>query len=144
MLDIDTINIIKSSVPVLKEKGTEITTYFYKILFENNPEVKSMFNSQKQESGEQPLALAQAILAYAQNIDNLDKISSNINKIAKTHTSVNVKPEQYPIVGENLLKAIKYVLGDLATQEVLDAWSKAYNVLAEVFIDSEKQIYENM
>ena len=73
MLDQKTIDIIKSTVPVLKTHGVEITTTFYKSMFEKNPEIKPLFNMDKQESGEQPKALAMAILASAQNIDNLPK-----------------------------------------------------------------------
>ena len=58
MLNQKTIDIIKSTVPVLKEHGLEITKTFYKTMFTNNPEVKEMFNMDKQESGEQPKALA--------------------------------------------------------------------------------------
>ena len=58
MLNQKTIDIIKSTVPVLREHGVEITTTFYKRMFENNPEVKSMFNMERQESKEQPKALA--------------------------------------------------------------------------------------
>ena len=53
MLDQKTIDIIKSTVPVLKEHGLEITTTFYKNMFKNNPEVKPLFNMDKQSSGEQ-------------------------------------------------------------------------------------------
>ena len=56
MLNQKTIDIIKSTVPVLKEHGLEITKTFYKTMFANNPEVKEMFNMDKQESGEQPKA----------------------------------------------------------------------------------------
>ena len=56
MLNQKTIDIIKSTVPVLREHGVEITTTFYKRMFENNPEVKAMFNMSKHESGEQPKA----------------------------------------------------------------------------------------
>ena len=52
-----------------------------------------------------------------------------------------VKPEHYPIVGKNLLLAIKEVLGDAATEEVLNAWAEAYEVIAKVFIEVEKDIY---
>ena len=72
MLSQKTIEIVKSTAPVLKEHGLEITKTFYKIMFENNPEVKGMFNMDKQESGEQPKALAMTILAAAQNIDRLE------------------------------------------------------------------------
>ena len=141
MLNQNTIDIIKSTVPVLKEHGLEITKTFYKTMFTNNPEVKEMFNMDKQESGEQPKALAMAVLAAAQNIDNLEAILPAVQKMCKAHVNANVKPEHYPIVGENLLAAIKEVLKDAATEEVLNAWAEAYEVIAKVFIDVEKDMY---
>lgn len=141
MLDQKTIDIIKSTVPVLKTHGVEITTTFYKNMFEKNPEVKSLFNMDRQESGEQPKALAMSILAAAQNIDNLPAIMPVVNKIAEKHCNSNVKAEHYPIVGKHLLEAIKEVLGDAATDEIINAWGKTYGVLAEVFINTEKNIY---
>ena len=107
----------------------------------NNPEVKEMFNMDKQESGEQPKALAMTILAAAQNIDNLEVLLPAVKKIGNIHVNSNVKPEHYPIVGKNLLLAIKEVLGDAATEDVLNAWAEAYEVIAKVFIDVEKDMY---
>lgn len=141
MLSQKTIDIIKSTVPSLKEHGLEITTTFYKTMFENNPEVKEMFNMDNQKSGSQPKALAMTILAAAQNIDNLEVLLPAVKKIGQVHVNTNVKPEHYPIVGQNLLIAIKEVLGDAATDEVLSAWGEAYGVIAQVFIDVEKDIY---
>lgn len=143
MLDQKTIDIIKSTVPVLKIHGVDITTTFYKNMFEKNPEVKPLFDMGRQSSGEQPKALAMSILASAQNIDNLPAIMPVVNKIAERHCNSNVKPEHYPIVGKHLLDAIKEVLGDTATDEVIDAWGKTYGVLAEIFIDVEKNIYSS-
>lgn len=143
MLDQKTIDIIKSTVPVLKVHGVDITTTFYKNMFEKNPEVKPLFDMGRQSSGEQPKALAMSILASAQNIDNLPAIMPVVNKIAERHCNSNVKPEHYPIVGKHLLDAIKEVLGDAATDEIIDAWGKTYGVLAEVFIDLEKKIYSS-
>lgn len=53
-----------------------------------------------------------------------------------------IKPEHYPIVGENLLASIQEVLGEGATEEVINAWSEAYGFLANILIGREKQIYE--
>ena len=61
--------------------------------------------------------------------------------MCKAHVNANVKPEHYPIVGENLLAAIKEVLKDAATEEVLNAWAEAYEVIAKVFIQIEKDMY---
>lgn len=141
MLSQNTIEIIKSTVPVLKEHGVEITTTFYKNMFANHEEIKGMFNMAKQESGEQPKALAMTILAAAQNIDNLEALLPAVKKIAGAHVNSKVKAEHYPIIGKNLLEAIKEVLGDAATEEVINAWGEAYEVIAKVFIDIEKEMY---
>lgn len=141
MLNQKTIDIVKSTVPALREHGMEITTTFYKTMFENNPEVKEMFNMDKQESGAQPKALAMTVLAAAQNIDNLEALLPAVKKIGQIHVNTKVKPQHYPIVGKNLLLAIKEVLGDAATDEVLQAWGEAYEVIAKVFIDVEKDMY---
>lgn len=141
MLDQKTIEVVKSTVPVLQEKGVEITTHFYKIMFENTPEVKAMFDMSKQESGAQPMALAMTVLAAAQNIDRLETLLPAVQKIGARHVELNVKPEHYPIVGQNLLQALKDVLGDGATEEIMEAWGKAYNIIADIFINVEKDIY---
>lgn len=140
MLDQKVIEIVKSTAPILKERGVEITTKFYEILFKNNPEVKTLFSEEKQKSGAQPKALAMSILAAAQNIDNLEAILPTVQKIGEVHVNAKVIPEQYPIVGKNLLIAFKEVLGDAINDEVLDAWAKAYEVISKVFIDVENNI----
>jgi len=37
--------------------------------------------------------------------------------------------------------AIKEVLGDTATDEVMDAWAEAYGFLSKVFIAKEQELY---
>lgn len=141
MLDNNTIKIIKSTVPALREHGIEITKTFYKNMFEQNPEVAPMFNMDRQKSGEQPKALAMTVLAAAENIDKLENLMPAVKNIGERHCDTGVREEHYPIVGKHLLGAIKEVLKDDATDEVIDAWSKAYQVIAKVFIDVEKDIY---
>ena len=53
-----------------------------------------------------------------------------------------MKPEHYPLVAEALLPAIRDVLGEAASDEVLEAWGKAYGVLADILIDKEAAMYE--
>ncbi|GAB1798403.1 NO-inducible flavohemoprotein [Priestia megaterium] len=142
MLSQQTINIIKSTVPVLEVHGTAITTAFYKNLFEAHPELLNIFNHTNQKKGRQQTALANAVLAAAKYIDQLETIVPVVKQIAQKHRSLGIKPEHYPIVGEHLLIAIKEVLGDAATEEIINAWADAYGVIAQVFIDIEKEMYE--
>ena len=74
MLSQQTIDIIKSTVPVLEVHGTEITSRFYDLLFTNHPELKNVFNQTNQRKGRQPEALANAVYAAAVNIEKLESI----------------------------------------------------------------------
>lgn len=137
-------DIIKQTVPLLKEKGTEITSIFYPKMFKAHPELLNMFNQTNQKRGMQSSALAQAVMAAAVNIDNLSVIKPVIMPVAYKHCALQVYAEHYPIVGENLLKAIQDVTGLEGNDPVIQAWAKAYGVIADVFIQIEKEIYDQM
>lgn len=142
MLSPTTIQIIKSTVPVLEVHGTAITKRFYTQMFAEHPELLNIFNHANQKQGRQQTALANAVYAAAQHIDNLAAILPSVKQIAHKHRSLGVLPEHYPIVGKHLLKAIKDELGDAATPEILEAWAEAYGVIASAFIDTEQAMYE--
>lgn len=142
MLSQETIQIIKSTVPVLEQHGKTITTTFYKNMFEANPELLNIFNHANQSQGRQQTALANTVYAAAANIDNLGAILPAVVQIAHKHRSLGITAEQYPIVGYHLLGAIKEVLGDAATPEIIAAWGEAYGVIADAFIGIEKEMYD--
>ncbi|MEZ9539274.1 NO-inducible flavohemoprotein [Shewanella sp. 10N.286.51.B8] len=141
MLDQHTIDVVKSTIPLLESAGPALTTHFYQRMFEHNPELKDVFNLTHQHSGGQPLALFSAVAAYAKNIDNLAVLGSAVERIAHKHTGFLIKPEQYAIVGGHLLATLKELGGDAVTEEVLTAWGNAYGFLADIFINREAQLY---
>jgi nitric oxide dioxygenase len=141
MLDDKTIQIVKATAPVVAQHAEAITRRFYTLMFEGNPEVKVFFNQSHQHSGGQQKALAGAICAYAANIDNLGALGPAVELIAQKHCSLGIKPEHYPIVGKHLLVAIKDVLGEAITDDIITAWANAYGLLADVLIKREAEIY---
>lgn len=127
-----TIAIVKATVPALAEHGTAITTAMYARLFQDE-HIRALFNHANQgESGAQVHALAGAILAYARNIENLGALAPVVERIAYKHVGYHILPEHYPFVADALLAAIKQVLGDAATDEILAAWGEAYWFLADI------------
>jgi len=139
-LSAETKAIVKSTAPALQQHGLAITTRMYERLF-TDPDVKAMFDQAAQESGEQPKRLAGAILAYAQNIDKLEALTAPVMRMAARHVETGVKAEHYPLVANALLPAIRDVLGDAATDEVLGAWGEAYWALADILIGKEEVLY---
>ncbi|GAB4073089.1 NO-inducible flavohemoprotein [Barrientosiimonas marina] len=140
-LDTEKLNIVKSSAPVLKEHSKAIGTHFYELLFAKAPELRHIFNQTNQKRGLQQEALVYSVYAAGENIDSLENIQQLVERIAEKHVSLGVKPEQYAVVGEALLQAVKDVLGDAATDEIMDAWGEAYQYIADLFIDLEQQKY---
>ena len=142
MLTKQQIELVKATVPVLREHGVALTSHFYKRMLSHNPELMQVFNMGHQRAGFQQQALAGAVLAYAENIENLPALLGAVAHIANKHVSVGIRAEHYPIVGKHLIASIKEVLGDAATPELIDAWTAAYMQLADVLIGAEKAIYD--
>ncbi|MDA3920139.1 MAG: NO-inducible flavohemoprotein [Salinisphaera sp.] len=134
--------VIKQTVPVLQEHGEALAAHMYQRMFRENPEVQGYFNPAHQRSGTQQRALASAVVAYAQHIDNPEALAGAVELIAQKHVSLTIRPEHYPIVGKHLLASIREVLGEAATDEIIDAWAAAYAALADIFVKREQQIYD--
>ncbi len=137
-----TIEIVKATVPVLEEHGTAITTVFYQNMFDEHPELLDIFNETNQKLGRQQTALAMTVLAAAKHLENLATLLPQVTQISHKHRALQILPEHYPIVGKHLLGAIKQVLGEAANDDIIDAWTEAYDEIANVFIQLEKGLYE--
>lgn len=142
-LSAETIAIVKSTGPLLRKHGLAITQRMYERLLVD-PEIAALFDQAAIESGEQPKRLASAILAYAENIDNLRALSGAVAAITRRHAAVGVRADHYAPVAEALLPAIVDVLGeDVATAAVIAAWGKAYWALAGIMIEAERALLED-
>ncbi len=141
MLTTEDIRIVKSTVPLLAEGGTAVTQHFYQRMFSHNPELNDIFNMSNQHTGRQIEALFNAIAAYAQNIDNLAVLKNMVERIAQKHTTFHIKPDDYKLVGHHLIETLRELLPEQFSQEVERAWTNAYGVLANIFINREEQLY---
>lgn len=136
-----TIDIVKATAPVVAPKAQAITGTFYKTMFQNNPEALVFFNKTNQLKGAQSGALADAVVAYALNIENLGVLGPAVAKMSHRHCALGVTPELYQIVHDNLMKAIGEELGDAVTPEIGTGWSNAVMALAEILIGTEEKLY---
>lgn len=135
---------VKATIPTLENHGVALTTHFYQRMLKHNPELKNLFNQGHQRDGRQQQALAGTVLAYAQHIDEPSVLEPVIKRIANKHVSLGIRAEHYAIVGKHLLASIQEVLGDAASAELIEAWSAAYQQLANLFIEFETQLYQQV
>lgn len=134
-------DLVKATVPFLRERGVELTKHFYRRMFMHNPELKNVFNMGNQQNERQQTALAGAVLAYAENIDHPEVLMPVLDGIGQKHISLDIRPEHYFIVGGHLLAAIAEVLGDQASESLLKAWEAAYFQLADIMSHHELSLY---
>ncbi|OWZ03628.1 Nitric oxide dioxygenase (Pi-NOD1) [Phytophthora megakarya] len=151
-----TISILKATAPVVKEHGTEITSTMYGMMFSEFPEVQNLFNmSHHRVAGatkggapsgvsRQATALANAVIGFAANCDQLGNLGDAVPRMVHKHVSLDIRAKHYPIVGGCLLRAIKIVLGDAATDEIIDAWKEAYWFLADLLIQAEDTMRDEL
>lgn len=134
---------IKETIPALAEHGELIITIFYRNLLRAHPELKNYFNTANQNNGFQPRALASVMLQFANNINHIYELIPKMERICQKHCSLGIRPEHYTILGEKLIAAFCEVLGPIMTPDVKLAWTKAYWILANMFIGREKQLYSS-
>jgi len=142
MLNTEQITQVKSTIPLLEDAGAQLTEHFYARMFRDNPELKNVFNLSHQHSGKQPVALFNALAAYAKHLDAPANLESAVLRIAHKHTSFNIQPEHYAIVGHHLIATLEELGGPAFSQDIKKAWAAAYEALAGMFIETEAKLYQ--
>ncbi len=114
-------------------------------MFSAHPELLDLFNQGNQADGRQKLALAAAVVGFAESLtagDEAAPFELVAERIAHKHVSLGIRAEQYPVVGHHLLTAVGTVLGDAVTPEVFAAWHEVYWLLACRLIAAEARLYQ--
>ena len=88
----------------------------------------------------QAQALSNAIIAYASYADNLGALSEPLQIIAHKHVSLQIPPSYYEVVGQELINAIKEVLKEAATENIIEAWTEGYFFLAKTLMKIESEM----
>ena len=85
--------IIKETVPVLQEKGTEITSYFYNRMFNQHPELKICL-TKRTNKRISINCISTKCFSKNVNIDNLGNIMPVVKEIAYKHCALEVPPKR--------------------------------------------------
>lgn len=127
------IELVKSSwqkVVPIKEKAAEL---FYAKLFELDASLKPLFKGDMKEQGRKLMAILNTVVT---KLDQLGDIVPAAQDLGRRHGSYGVQPAHYDTVAAALLWTLAAGLGDAFTDEVKQAWTQAYGILAKVMIDA--------
>ncbi|MDN3653211.1 globin domain-containing protein [Thalassotalea ponticola] len=138
MLSSRDIERVQATLPALMAVKSASTEHFYQRLFSHHPELQPMFSSENLQTGKQQLALFEAIVGYVKHLDDLSVLNGVIDHIVHKHQQAGVQPAHYHIVGVHLIETLRELLGADFTSQTEQAWQRAYQQLATLFIEREQ------
>jgi len=136
-----TISLVKSTAQLITENQYDIADKMYELLFEKYPQFKKLFTNNTKLNRSR---IADAISAYAVNIDKINILTPALKEIAKVHVNAGIAPEYYVMLGACLIDAMQEVLDTSATDEFIYAWREAYRYLSAILIENEAELKKEL
>lgn len=122
---------LQKSAPKVAENIHDITRETFTILLSAHPELKTLFQEAKADL---PLQFGHSVLSLASFIDRPDKMEKFAKKFKTLHPTAT--QEQFTLIFEALLKAIKSVLGLKAPPKAINAWDAALSHLNQDYLSN--------
>ena len=101
---------------------------FYNKLFELDPSLRSLFKTEMRDQGDK---LMQVIGVAVNGLNNLEALIPVVQQLGERHAGYGVEAHHYDTVATALLWTLEQGLGEAFTDEVKQAWSAVYAVLAD-------------
>ncbi|NOQ17531.1 MAG: hemin receptor [Methyloprofundus sp.] len=114
----------------MKVKAAEL---FYGRLFELDPAVKPLFRGKLDFQGDKLMTTLNVVV---NSLDDLAEIEAMLQAMGKRHIIYGVEAAHYETVGAALLWVLEQGLQEHFTEEVAEAWSIAYGLIATTMIEA--------
>ena len=112
---------------VLLPMGDEVAQLFYERLFEIDPSLRTLFQS---DPVVRRRKLMDALEFIVTHVDRPDDLLPMLGALGQRHVGYGVRPEHYAVAGEALLWTLDEGVGVLRTAEAREAWVAAYELIA--------------
>ena len=130
------IELVQSSFAQVVPIAGVAASLFYDRLFELDPALRGMFRGDMAEQGKKLMTMIGTVVG---GLKSLDRIVPGIQALGARHAGYGVRDEHYDVVGAALLWTLAKGLGAAFTDEVRDAWTAAYTLLANTMKDAAAQ-----
>ncbi|MCM8536504.1 MAG: methyl-accepting chemotaxis protein [Lentisphaeraceae bacterium] len=136
MASLEDINLVdlRSGFGLVSGKLDDLTTEFYRELFERCPEVVPLFENV--EVNEQKKKLAASLNLVMNSLDKPDALVGALKEMGKRHQDYGAQEGHYPAVKETLLDVMRVTAGESWTNDMSQAWDTALDVIAEVMLSA--------
>ncbi len=135
MLTAKQIKLVQDSYVEVAKISDVASQLFYNRLFELKPELKSLFKNDIEKQGKM---LMQTLTVAVHSLNDLDKLIPVLQDLGRRHATYRVKDEHYDTVAAALLWTLSQGLGKAFTNEVKEAWTAVYLIIAGVMKEAAK------
>jgi hemoglobin-like flavoprotein len=126
------IALVQSSFKRLGPDLPALTTRFYQELFERDPALRPLFTT---DMGEQRVKFAQKLTEIVWSMPRLGELLVHTRALGARHVGYGVRAMDYQTVGDALIAAIAAVLGEEFDAQTREAWTLAFNIVAETMLE---------
>ena len=119
--------LIRLSFEALKPIADEAGALFYNRLFAVDPSLKRLFRTTPEEQGR---ILMHVIGMAVGSLNHVDTLVTALENLGTRHAGYGVREEHYETVGVCLLWTLEQGLGEAFTDEVREAWTVFYGMIA--------------
>lgn len=84
--------LVRATIPALKEHGEHIAATFYRNMLAANPSLHNIFNDANLANGRQPRALTATILRFASNLHDISGLIPRLERMCHKHCSLGIRP----------------------------------------------------
>lgn len=127
------IHLVRSSFEPLKPLAATVAEAFYAQLFARDPALRALFRGgDMTEQGER---LMQMLAAAIELLDRPGALIPVLLRLGQRHVGYGVVDAHYGAVGAALLDTLAAGLGDAFTDEVREAWTTMYHLVARTMME---------
>lgn len=124
----DQIELVRTSFAKLQPVVDEAAVLFYARLFERDPSLRPLFQTDIREQGHKLMD----IIGFAvDGLDEVEKLTPTLRELGARHVQYGATEGNYDAVGDALLWTLRKALKDEYTNEMNQAWAALYSFLSE-------------
>lgn len=127
------ISLVQTSWAKVAPIADQAADIFYDRLFEVAPGVRPLFAD---DMAKQKRALMGMLSTAVNGLNKLDAILPAVQALGERHVGYGATDEHYEVVAAALLFTLRKGLGDGFSEEVEEAWIRAYTILAGVMTEA--------
>jgi nitric oxide dioxygenase len=122
------IALVQQSFASMQDRLPELGRSFYEHLFASDPELRLLFSTDMEI---QQVKFTDELSEIVSSVSNLATFVPRARELGARHLEHQTRARHYRPVGVALLAAFEDVLGAELTPETREAWTLAYNLVAE-------------